>query len=90
MEKFSLFQDIEELKEFLLWAKGERIQKVEVGDVKVEFSHLAFLGTFDDLSEAKTPTNTEPSGSTAPISNEDEPITSSEETDEELLFHSAR
>lgn len=71
-----LFNNIEDVKSFLQWAKAEGIQYVELGDVKVQFSALAFVPS-EELKEishgsAKTLAETEPS-----------------DEDEDLLFHSS-
>ena len=83
------FENIEEIKEFLVWAKSERIKKIEVAGISAEFSDLAFVGDFADLSNDKSTTTAELSSSTTPTDIQEEPV-NNEETDEDLLFHSAR
>ncbi len=38
-----MIKDVEDLKELLLWAKEQKILKLKVGDVEVEFSAFAFM-----------------------------------------------
>lgn len=52
-----MFKTSDELKDFIVWAKSERVQKLMVGEVSIEFSPLAFIGEFPELEEAKSPTN---------------------------------
>ena len=35
--------NVAELKEFLTWAKDERIAKIKIGELEAEFSPLAFI-----------------------------------------------
>ena len=37
-----LFKDASEVRDFIAWCRKQKIQAVEVGEVKVSFSHLAF------------------------------------------------
>jgi len=75
-----MITDIEQLKTLIVWAKSERVKRLEVAGVSVEFSDLAFIGEFPDVA-AKTPTNVE-------YSAEAEPPQSQEEI-EALLYHSS-
>lgn len=38
-----MFKTIEELKEFILWAKSEKIARIKVADVEVEMSNIALI-----------------------------------------------
>lgn len=49
-----MFKTQEELKEFLLWAKQEKVVRVKIADIEVEFSGLALI------EEANLNTATEP------------------------------
>lgn len=49
---------IEELKDFILWAKDQKIQQVSIGNTTVVFSNLAFLDENNSFSVNKS-TNTE-------------------------------
>lgn len=72
-----MFASIDELKELIRWAKSEKVQAFQVGDVRVEFSTAAM---FENLPDAGSPTTdlsvppsspNLPSGNTQP-SDEDE------------------
>lgn len=38
-----MFDDTQSLQEFILWCREAKIKALQVGDIKVEFSDLAFL-----------------------------------------------
>jgi hypothetical protein len=82
----SFFKDVEELKAFLVWAKGEKIKALQVGSVKVEFHELAMVGDLPELTnESEEPKNrTNPNISADGINVPDET-----DSEEDLLFHSA-
>lgn len=44
-----MINSIEELKEFILWAKSQKVKSIKLGDINVEMSDLAFIGDFQDL-----------------------------------------
>jgi len=72
-----MFKDIKALKEFLLWAKTEGIQALEIGEVKVQFTALAL------------PVNQEPK--VAPISDTRTPqqiALDRQKEEDDILFHS--
>lgn len=74
-----MFEDADELKEFLLWAKEQKILKVKVKDVEVEFSAFAFI---DEQTGASTSSATPPALSEATA---DKPTRIQDDPD---LFHS--
>ena len=37
------FENVDELKAFIQWAKGQKIQQLVVGEVTVVFSPMAFM-----------------------------------------------
>ncbi len=74
-----MFKNVQELQDFLTWAKTQQITKVEVGDVKVEFSPLAYIPTDAQLDEISN-------GSASTLADM-EPSTKKEEDD--LLYWSA-
>jgi O-succinylbenzoate synthase len=76
--KATMFSNIDQIKEFLEWAKSQGIQAVKVADIEVSFSPLAFLPQ-EDLKEI---TN----AGSATLA-ETDPNQAAE--DEELLFHSS-
>ncbi len=47
-----MFKNIDELKEFLLWAKSERISEVKIDEIHVVFSGLALMDTLPPNSPA--------------------------------------
>lgn len=38
-----MFKDIDELKQFLLWAKKEKIAHIKLKDIEIVFTGLAFV-----------------------------------------------
>lgn len=38
-----MFKSPKELKNFIIWAKNNKIKRVKVGDIEVEISDLAFI-----------------------------------------------
>lgn len=73
-----MFKDISELKEFILWAKQEKIQALKVDNVEIAFSAYAFL---DPVAGELAPAPTRP-----PTQAEIEALVKEEQ---DLLFHSA-
>lgn len=73
-----MFDNSEELKEFVIWAKGQRVLRLKVGEVEIEFSTLAFI---DDVVASTAV----PNPSTLPEANP-EPVTRVQ--DDPDLFHS--
>ena len=74
-----MFKTVEELKEFIEWAKTQQIQKVKLKGVEVEFSPYTFLPNIDTLPELSN-------GGASTLADL-EPVDPTEE--EELLFHSS-
>lgn len=74
------FQNIDDIKAFLEWAKAQKIQKVKVGEVEVEFSILAL--TDEDQASIFTPPKTEAQELQAKLEEQKE--------DDEIVFWSAR
>lgn len=73
-----MFKTAEELKQFIEWARDQKILKVRVDKIEVEFSHLALMHE-DELQEL---TN----GGSSTLA-ESEPSTKQE--DEKDLYYSA-
>lgn len=48
-----LFKSVNELKEFIVWAKSEKIQALTVGEVSIQFSAIAMIDDEFDQPEAK-------------------------------------
>lgn len=71
-----MFENVEELKKFILWAKSEKIQSVKVGTLEVQFSALALA--------PELYTNTIRQTSDAP-----EQTLEQQNEDNELLYHSS-
>jgi hypothetical protein len=47
-----VFKTVDELKEFLVWAKAQRISEVKVGETHIVFSSLAIMDTLNSDSPA--------------------------------------
>ncbi|MBV6514138.1 MAG: hypothetical protein FMNOHCHN_03728 [Ignavibacteriaceae bacterium] len=76
-KKSNIFQDVEQLKEFISWAKSQRVSKVRVLDVEVEFSALAFIDEVAPMPNLNNATSNIASLPDIP------------ENEEELLYHSS-
>jgi hypothetical protein len=70
-----MFDTVDDLKQFIVWAQKAGLKSVKVKDIEVEFS---------ELHRAMT----EPSQST--VSSVATSLDVEEEVDEDLLFHSSR
>ena len=86
-----MFKTVEDLKDFILWAKDQKIQEVHVGKTVVVFSALALTedlyGSADYASPPSPKTSTEEKDTSRTLLDEP-PETAKEE--EDLLFYSAR
>lgn len=38
-----MFKTVEEIKEFVTWARSQKIKSVKVGDLEIEMSELAYV-----------------------------------------------
>lgn len=78
-----MFKNIDELKDFIIWAKSEKVKAVKVGEISVELSDLALTA---DLLDIETPKDLAmpPASTKLPDGNTETP------EDEQLLFWSAR
>lgn len=76
-----MFKDVSELKDFIKWAKKEKLSKVKAGGIEFEISSLGLLD-----EDQKTDMNSAISKALglAPISPEE-----ATKEDEDLLFHSS-
>lgn len=74
-----MLNNINELKSFISWCKEEKIKSMEIGEVKIEFSELAFI----DLSKSLYETDIQQH-----IEEDKFEAEQAEADDEELLFHS--
>jgi hypothetical protein len=77
-----VFDDIEQAKLFVEWAKSQQIKKVELGELKVEFHDLAFI---NDIEKAIAP-------APVPLSPEAQKVAEAVQAKEEedLLFWSVK
>jgi hypothetical protein len=76
-----MFNNVEELKEFLLWARDQKIQHAKVGEVEVVFSALAMVGETPAPPPAISP------GLQLQLDKAEQERLKKEE--DELLFHSS-
>jgi hypothetical protein len=76
------FNSLAELKDFLIWAKNEKIAEIEVAGVNVKFSPLAFVGNYPEI-EGETSPNIVINETLGPVSPEEA------KEDKELLYWSA-
>lgn len=73
-----VFKNINEIKEFIVWAKQEKIARLKVEGVEVEFSPMALVDSSygDEFTENQT-------------GGEELGATDLNEVDDELLYHSS-
>lgn len=59
----SIFKDASEVRAFISWCREQKIQGVEIGDIKVAFSPLAFVDPQSPSREheAEKPPKVDPS-----------------------------
>ena len=74
-----MFKDVEELKQFVIWARDQKIQQVKVGEVEVTFSALALLSD-EDTRKLTIPLSGIPAQSDLERMKKEE---------EDLLYHSS-
>jgi len=76
-----MFKTVQELQDFILWAKAEKVKRLKIGDVEVEISDYALV---EDLMtiQSQTKSSTEPQKNTDPNKNQTE--------EDDLLMWSAR
>lgn len=48
-----MIKTISELKEFMVWAKSQKIKSVTMADISFEFSELSHIDALPDISSAK-------------------------------------
>jgi hypothetical protein len=81
-----MIKSIDELKEFILWSKSQKVKSIKVGDIVIEISDLAFIEGFQDLGtsepDKKTPDISVPSTSTRLPDGNQQPA----EEDEDLYW----
>jgi hypothetical protein len=75
-----MFKTTQELQDFLLWCQQAKIKAVKVGDMEVQFSDLAFIDVISQIA----PQNEERETSKTLVD------TAPDESDEDLLFWSAK
>lgn len=78
-----MFKTQDELKAFILWAKSQRIERVKIDNVEIQFSNLAFFeenpSSLDQAILPKMDSSTDNDGSPA----------SGQEKEDDLLYWSA-
>ena len=81
-----MFKTVKELKEFILWAKREKIQALNINGVQVEFHQAALLEDVYNVQQT-------PDLSNESVLDQQEAAILAEnkqlEDDESLLFHSS-
>jgi hypothetical protein len=84
------FKTVDELKEFLIWAKLQKIKTVDISEhaVKIEFSELAHIESFPDMSNQLD--KPDKNLATAPSSSKLPDGQAALTEDEQLLYWSTR
>ncbi len=78
-----MFQDAQSLREFIVWCKDQKIKKVQIDTVTIEFSDLAFIDMLTGEPLASVG-NEERDTSKTMVD------TLQQESDDELLFWSTK
>lgn len=78
------FKNLEELKSFLIWARSQKLEEIEISGIKARFSAYSMLPGVSEVSEPDPDIPTY-----KPNSKTWDQVDVSEEDEEELLFHSA-
>lgn len=81
-----MINNIGELKEFILWAKSQKLRAVKIGETSFEFSDLALIGDLPEATSATSDLSVPPSSKRLPDMT---PEQLSEKEFEDTLFHSA-
>jgi len=83
-----MFKEIDELKEFIVWAKENGLSSVKVGDIHVEISHIGIL---QSASEVQTPIEQAVAKTNKPMSPEEKKSRDdkAQEEEDDLLFWSS-
>jgi hypothetical protein len=78
-----MFDDIDQLKQFIVWAKSQKLARVKVGDIEFDVSNIGLIEASPDIEKTleKVTTVTTKANLSA---NEQE------KEDEELLYWSSR
>jgi hypothetical protein len=78
-----MITDINELKEFILWAKAQKVKSIKLGEIHIELSDLALIeGLSEQSAEAVTrDLSVPPSSPRLPNGN-----AQANEDDEDLFF----
>lgn len=79
--KDPLFKDTQALKDFIVWAKAEKIKRFKVDNVEIEISDYGLIG---DLLQSGLSEST-----TAPLSEVQKTPEQIQKEEEDLLFHSS-
>lgn len=79
-----MFKTPAELKKFIKWAKSEKISQMQVGEVQIVFSPLAFIEETANEFEPPKPRKTEEKNTQRTLIDD-----AKSEDDEDLLYYSA-
>lgn len=84
-----MFKTVAQLKEFILWAKAQKVQEIHVGKVAVVFSAYAIAeAAVDEPSDFIKPRTPNEERDTSKTLVDDVPEMA--DNDEELLFYSSK
>lgn len=78
-----MFDDLEQVKQFIEWAKQQKLARVKIGDVEFEVSNIGLIEASPDLDKTLEKVTTVTTKAT--LDNKD-----AEKEDEDLLFWSSR
>jgi hypothetical protein len=83
-----MIKTVSELKEFIVWAKSQKVKSVKLGDIHVELSDLALISDLQDISSSEAISQKDLS---VPASSPKLPGGNAQlSEEEELLFYSTR
>jgi len=78
------FKDLEELKQFLLWARSQKLEEIEINGVRARFSAYSMIPGVSEITE---PDPELPSYE--PNSKTWDQVDSSQDNEDDLLYWSA-
>lgn len=80
-----MIKNLEELKSFILWAKGQKVKSVELAGIRIELSDHAFIEEY--LNDTGTPLSSEPLDTDKSLF---DGTAEEAENEDEILYHSSR
>jgi len=81
-----MITSINELKDFLLWARAQKLKSIEVAGIKAEFSELAHVESLPNVLDETSPAGVDRPAASAKLADGNKEIPE----EEQLLYWSTR